>query len=185
MVTIFSVVLVEFAGRKFLLAISSAGMFLGSLLLSTYFYLTRPTLCSNSTLLDAASELAEGCNPHLNPLAITAVVLFVISFALGLGPVPWVLLSEYLPLSVRGVAGGIVVASAWSTAAVVAGSFLNLSEAVGAWSLWWIQTCVNLVGFLVIVMFFKETKGRKLEDIQEMFATNPCQLPCSSHCKKS
>ena len=169
-VTLVVVILVEFAGRKFLLVISSAGMFLASLLLSTYFYITRPSLCINSTLLELATDTTENCNPHLNPLAITAIVFFTISFSLGLGPVPWVLLSEYLPLNVRGVAGGIVTAGSWASSAVSAGTFLNFAEAAGAWSVWWTQAGINLVGFLVIVIFIKETKGKKLEEVQEMFS---------------
>ena len=186
LVTLVSVVLVEFAGRKFLLAISSAGMFLASLLLSTHFYITRPSLCNNSTLSNFSSASLEeevtSCNPQLYPLVVVAIMIFHIAYSLGVGPVPWVLLSEYLPLRVRGVAGGIAVAAAWSSAAVITGSFLSFSEALGAWSAWWTLSFINLVGFFVIVIFIVETKGKKLEEVQEIFAerTKAC---CTSSCR--
>ena len=188
LVTLVSVILVEFAGRKFLLAISSAGMFLSSVLLSAHFYVTRPSLCENSTFLSNSTvppdEEVTSCNPHLYPLVIFAIMLFHFAYSLGVGPVPWVLLSEYLPLRVRGVAGGIAVAAAWSAASVITGSFLSFSEALGAWSAWWTLSAINLVGFVVIVVFFVETKGKKLEEVQELFATRT-SVCCSSKCRHS
>ncbi len=174
---IVAVILVEFAGRKLLLAISSFGMFLASLLLSMHFYFTRPSLCNNSTVLEFAVDSSVDCNPHLYPVAIVAIMILSISFSSGLGPVPWVLLSEYLPLNVRGLAGGIAGTAAWISAAIVTGTFLTFSEALGAWTAWWTLTCINFVGFLVIVVFFVETKGKKLEEVKELFATR--KLCCS------
>ena len=186
-------VLIEFLGRKLLLAISSAGMLISTLLLSVHFYITRPSLCNNSTLLDNSTsdsitpdEELTSCNPHLYPLVIFAIMMFHFFYSLGVGPVPWVLLSEYLPLKVRGVAGGIAVASAWGSAAIVTGSFLSFSEATGAWSAWWTLSGINFVGFLIIVLFFVETKGKKLEEVQELFATKSkvcCLAP--SVCKRT
>ena len=182
--TLAAIVLVEIAGRKFLLMISSGGMLLASFLLSMHFYFTRPSLCINATLLELSTDVTENCNPHLNPLAITAIILFTLSFSLGVGPVPWVLLSEYLPLNVRGLAGGIAAASSYAAAALSAGTFLNFAEVAGAWSVWWTQSGINLVGFLVIAIFIKETKGKKLEEVQEMFAARTCKLCCSCEGEK-
>ncbi len=71
------------------------------------------------------------------------------SLSSGLGQVPWVLFSEYLPLNVRGLAGGIDGVAAWVSAAIVAaGSFLTFSEALGAWTTWWTLTCMLLWCFL-------------------------------------
>ena len=178
LVTIFAIVLVEFAGRKILLAVSSSGMFLGAALLGVHFYITRPGLCANETLpTDFFMEGEVSCNPHLFPLAIGAVVVFNVTFSIGLGPVPWVMLSEYLPSKVRGVAGGIVVSANWATASLSVGSFLSYSEALGPWTVWWTLAAINLVGFLVVVLFFVETKGKKLEDVQELFRTGHCCVP--------
>ena len=186
LVTFVSVFLIELIGRKFLLAVSSAGMFAASLLLGTYFYVTRPSPCNNSTLLETSTESLDSCHPHLYPLAILGFIIFAVSFALGLAPVPWVLLSEYLPLSVRGVAGGVTIAASRSMAAVVTGTFLSFSETLGAWTLWWTLTCVNFVAFLMIVLLVKETKGKELEEVQELFVARTCQPTCSAiTCKRT
>ena len=178
LVTILTILLVEFAGRKILLAVSSAGMFLGAALLGVHFYITRPGLCANDTLPTGFFMEGEvSCNPHLFPLAIVGVVVFNLGFAIGIGPVPWVMLSEYLPSKVRGVAGGIVVGANWATASLFVGSFLSYSEAFGPWTAWWTLAAINLMGFLVVVLFFVETKGKKLEEVQELFRTGHCCVP--------
>ena len=167
-------ILVEVAGRKLLLATSAGGMLISSTLLGVHFYVTRPSLCSNSSSIVAVPLMEETvtCNPHFSPLAILSLLLFAIAFSIGLGPMPWVLLSEYLPLQVRGIAGGIVVAANWSAAAIITGSFLSYSEHVRPWFAWWSLSVINLVGFLVIVIFVVETKGKSLEDVQELFKSS-------------
>lgn len=92
--------LVEVVGRKPLLAISSTGMVLGSILLGTPFYISRSSLCDDSMSINITSlphEEEMTCNPPFLPLVIIGVVIFTTSFSLGLGPIPWVLVSEYLP----------------------------------------------------------------------------------------
>ena len=171
--TLMAIVLVEFVGRKLLLAVSAIGTFLGSMLLGVHFYITRPELCTNSTLSGFSVELHEevSCDSHLLPLAVTGVVIFNLGFSIGAGPVPWVLLSEYLPLKVRGVAGGVVVATNWATASLVVGSFLSFTEELGAWTAWWTLAGISFIGFFVFVLFIVETKGKTLEEVQELFRT--------------
>jgi hypothetical protein len=177
--TIVAALIVESVGRKVLLLISAIGMFVGSSLLGVHFYITRPELCANSTALtESPADIPVSCNPHLFPLAVVAVVVFNIGFSLGAGPVPWIMLSEYLPMTVRGVAGGIVVAANWATASLLVGGFLSFSEELGAWTAWWTLAAVNLVAFFVFVLFFVETKGKTLEEVQVLFRTNTCCVPC-------
>ncbi len=84
---------------------------------------------------------------------------------------PWVILSEYLPLQVRGVAGGIVVACSWMAAVFITEGFLSYSALVGNWGAWLTLAAINLVGLIIIVLFIKETKGRTLEQVEELFNT--------------
>lgn len=174
--TILSGILVEFVGRKILLAVSAAGICTSQAVMGLHFYFTRPSLCTNSTAsvtdtIMEVSEAVEGCNPHLYPVAITAIIVMSLSFGIGAGPIPWILLSEYLPLHVRGVACGIIVAANRVTAAVITGTFLSYSKLVGPWYSWWTLSLFNLVGFVGIVLFVVETKGKKLEEVQELFKT--------------
>ncbi len=64
---IISILSIEFAGRKLLLGISSFGMLVGSLILSVQFYLTQPSLCNNSTILELSPDAAIDCNAIVYP----------------------------------------------------------------------------------------------------------------------
>ena len=164
-------VLVELIGRKSLLAVSSAGMCVSQIILGIQFYLMRSSLCDHL-------ESSMVCNPHLYPIAISGVLLCAISFGIGAGPVTWILLSEYLPLEIKGVAGGICVLSNRITAVILIGTFVSYSNWAGPWYPWWTLASFNLIGFVIILLFVVETKGKTLEEVQELFQKKVIQLPC-------
>ena len=58
-------------------------------------------------------------------------MLYVGSFAVGLGPVFWLILSEIYPLRMRGRAMSVGTAVNWSSNLVVAVSFLTLTQILG------------------------------------------------------
>ena len=180
--TIVSLFIVDLFGRKSLLVVSGIGMLIGTVLLGTQFFLTRPSLCtspgSNSStfskmILHADSNPDELCNSHLAPLAIVSLILFNAAFSIGWGPVPWVLLGELIPLRVRGVGSGIATLVNWSTAAIVAGFYLDYAERVKPWFAWWTFSVMNLLAVLFVVFFVSETKGKSLEEINNRYKKQP------------
>ena len=171
-------IVMDIFGRKFLLIISGMGALLGTTLLGTHFFITRPSLCQNSTnltatLLQNSPSLQDStnvsCNPQYAPLAIVGIIVYTVLFTIGWGPVPWVLLGELLPLQVRGVASGIVTFVNWGTAAMVAGFYPNYAQSVQLWFAWWSFSVLNLASVLFVVLFVFETKGKSLEEIQQKF----------------
>lgn len=160
---------VDLFGRKVLLIISSVGTFLGTTLLGVHFYVTSPSFCSAMNSTDTSS--VESCNPHLAPLAVTAVVVYNVGFSIGWGPVFWLLLGELLPLQVRGIGNGIAVFVTWGLTSIVVGTYLSYSEAVQPWFVWWTYSVVNLLSLFFIIFCLFETKGKSLEDIQKTFHT--------------
>ncbi len=178
--TLVSSYTVDVAGRKFLLILSGVGMFVGSVMLGTHFYITRASLCSdshqNSTIAKAflstlqdSPDSADACNTHYAPLAITSLILFNVAFSLGWGPVPWVLMSELLAQKVRGVASGIATFVNWGTAGIVIGFYLDYARVVEPWFAWWSFALLNLLGVVFVCLFIPETKGKTFEAIQEKF----------------
>jgi MFS family permease len=88
-------------------------------------------------------------------------------FAVGLGPVFWLLIAEIFPLAVRGRAMSLATISNWGFNLVVTITFLgliNLSGRVGTFLLYAALTLVAVVFTAVLV---PETKGRSLEEIEE------------------
>ena len=167
--TIISVCIIDCVGRKLLLLLSFSGMFVASIMLGVHFYITRPSLCddamnSTSNMLD---DSAISCNNQFAPLAIVSLIFFIMSFAVGLGPVLWTLMSEYLPLHVRGFASGVVIVANWAAAASVTGLYLSYANLVKPWFAWWTFSIINLGGLVFVLLFVVETKGKSLEKIQE------------------
>ena len=165
--------LVDLIGRTTLLIISGTGMFLGSSMLGTHFFITRSSLCNNSTLIDSMETMTESCNTQFGPLAIVSLVLYRFSFAIGLGPIPWILVAEFLPLSVRGFASGFIMTVTWSTSSAVVGGFLEYAELVQPWFALWTLALLNLAAALFVLIFLPETKGKSLEELETKFAKKP------------
>ena len=165
-----SFVAVDLIGRTSLLILSGTGMFLGSEMLGVHFFITRPSLCDsyNSTLVESV-DVVKSCNTHFGPLAIVSLILYRFAFAIGWGPIPWLLLSELLPLAVRGVASGFAMFTTWSIAAIVAGFYLEYAELVQPWFAMWTFSLINLASVLFVLIFIPETKGRTLEEMERKF----------------
>lgn len=168
--TFVSVCIIDCVGRKVLLIISFFGMFVASTMLGTHFFVTRPSLCEGISTSNVSFEDATGvCNSHFAPLAIVSLIFFMMSFAIGLGPVLWTLMSEYLPLHVRGFASGVVILANWVAGAIVTGVYLSYANLVKPWFAWWTFSLINLGGMVFVLIFIMETKGKSLETIQETF----------------
>ena len=162
--------LVEVAGRKSLYIVSSVGICASHLTMGIMFYLTQST-CSSSDS-DAV------CSSSLYPMAIAGIVLFAFSFGIGAGPITWILLSEYLPLRIKGIAGGISVLCNRLVAVILSGTFLSFSKYAGPWAPWFLLAFINLTGLVIIILFVVETKGRTLEEVQQLFHDRILQVPC-------
>ena len=175
---------VDLLGRKVLLILSGIGMFIGATMLGAHFYITRPSLCDtfNSTVIDPVEYVPEPCNTHFGTLAILSLVLFRFSYSIGWGPIPWLLLSELLPLSVRGVASGFAMFLTSGTAAVVSGFYLEYSRLVQPWFAMWTFSLINLAAALFVLIFIPETKGKSLEEMERRFEkiSNPLHCSCLS-----
>ena len=169
MFTIIGAFLIDLIGRKILLIVSGIGMLIGTVSLGTFFYITRPELCSNVTM-DALDNTGDNlCNSYLSPVAIASLIFFYASFAIGWGPVPFVLLGELIPLHVRGIGSGIATFINWTAAAIVTGFYLDYAEAVNNWFAWWSFSVLNAIAIVFTIIFVFETKGKNLEDIQHRF----------------
>ena len=183
--TLFSILVIDFVGRKLLLVFSSIGMIIGSALLGVHFLLTRPSQCTETTPLtnnstenlqnQAPNGEFENCiNMEFVPLAISSTVLFAVAYSIGWGPVPWVLLSELIPVRVRGAASGIATLVNWGSAAFIIGVYLEYSHAVRDWFAWWTFAVLNLIAAVFAIAFVRETKGKTLEDIEQYYRDHRC-----------
>lgn len=108
---------------------------------------------------------------------IVAVMLFVIFFELGLGPITWLIGSEIYTVRTRGAATSIVSAINWICNFAVGMSYPTIQLALGGLSFVPFGIIIGL-GFIFIYYFVVETKGKQLDEIQSDIAKLQNKLTC-------
>ncbi|GAU11091.1 hypothetical protein TSUD_197150 [Trifolium subterraneum] len=98
-------------------------------------------------------------------LAVAGVLIYVAAFSIGMGPVPWVIMSEIFPIHVKGTAGSLVVLINWLGAWVVSYTFNFLMSWSSPGTLFLYAGC-SLLTILFVAKLVPETKGKTLEEIQ-------------------
>ncbi|WP_414040009.1 sugar porter family MFS transporter [Acidithiobacillus sp. M4-SHS-6] len=97
---------------------------------------------------------------------VTMVAVFVAFFAIGLGPIFWLLISEIFPLAIRGRAMSIATVANWVSNMVITGIFLNLLLAIGRGPTFLLYAGMTVLAILFTLWIVPETKGRTLEEIE-------------------
>jgi sugar porter (SP) family MFS transporter len=111
-----------------------------------------------------ASNAALG--PGLKWAAVGCLLIYIASFAVSLGPIAWVLISEIYPLKVRGLGMSLATMSNWIFNFVVALTFLSLIDWVGRAGAFWTFGGVAVAGLVFCWRWTPETKGVGLEKIE-------------------
>ncbi|KAG0288479.1 hypothetical protein BGZ96_007758 [Linnemannia gamsii] len=138
--TLASVALIDKSGRRTLLLISFAGVSLSSVL------------------------LVVGAYTDVGVLVVVAVFLYTAFFAIGLGPIPWLLLSELLPTYALSSASAVATAVNWGTNFVIGLVFPTLNNALGNGT-FILFAAITAVGFVYTWFFVPETRARSIEEI--------------------
>ncbi|CAO3610498.1 unnamed protein product [Cunninghamella echinulata] len=116
------------------------------------------------------------CPPRSNDKAITGVlitslIVYVASYALGLGYNPWLIQSEIFTTSMRGKANGISTAVNWICNLIVSTSFLSLTEAITTGGTYFFYAGLSIVLWIFIYFLVPETANLTLEEIHQGFMT--------------
>lgn len=113
---------------------------------------------------------------YVGIISLIGVLVFIGSFALSMGPVTWVLLSEMFPNSVRSVALSIAVAVQWAANYAVSQSFPVVAESSLNTGPFWNNSLPYFLfsGFIILLIIFTikyipETKGKSLEELETMW----------------
>ena len=88
-------------------------------------------------------------------------------YAMSLAPVTWVLISEIFPNKVRGEATSVAVLSLWAAYFILVFTFPVLFEKLQEKS-FYIYSAVCLIGFFFVFFKVRETKGKTLEELEDI-----------------
>lgn len=111
---------------------------------------------------------------HVSRAAILAdVLVYLACFAIGLGPVFWLLISEIYPTTIRGQAMSVASVTVWIFDLLVSATFLSLIGAVGARFAFWLYAAACVAAFVFAFWLVPETKGRSLEEIEASWSGEP------------
>ncbi|KAL9226531.1 hypothetical protein vseg_002334 [Gypsophila vaccaria] len=139
--------LMDKQGRKSLLMTSFSGMAASMLLLSLSF--TWKVLA-----------------PYSGTLAVLGTVLYVLSFSLGAGPVPALLLPEIFASRIRAKAVALSLGMHWASNFVIGLYFLSVVNKFGISKVYLGFASVCMLAVVYIAGNVVETKGRSLEEIE-------------------
>ncbi|KAB2612474.1 plastidic glucose transporter 4 [Pyrus ussuriensis x Pyrus communis] len=139
--------LMDKQGRKSLLLGSFGGMAASMLLLSLSF-------------------TWKALDPYSAPLSVTGTFLYVLSFALGAGPVPALLLPEIFASRIRAKAVSLSLGMHWISNFAIGLYFLSFVTKFGIGRVYFGFAGVCLLAVLYIAGNIVETKGRSLEEIE-------------------
>jgi len=114
------------------------------------------------------SELFSGAIRINTTLILIAILAFVASFAISIGPVMWVLFSELFPNSIRAVAISFVGFINSIISFIVQLVFPWELENLGSASTFFLYGLFSLAGLLFILLKVPETKGKSLEELQKL-----------------
>jgi MFS transporter, SP family, galactose:H+ symporter len=99
-------------------------------------------------------------------IGVLSLAVYIASFAIGLGPVFWLLISEIFPLNVRGQGASLATMANWLSNFIVSVTFLSLLNALGSVWTFVLYAALCGVGILFCLCFVPETKGVPLEIIE-------------------
>lgn len=140
--------LLDKVGRRPLLLSGTVGCIVGLVIIGFFFH------------------AGTGFQHHYPEVALGAMMLYLASFEISLGPVFWLMISEIFPLKIRSKAMAVATIANWLFNFLVSYFFLTLTQGIGKDGTFWLYAGFGVCA--VTFFFFKvpETKNRSLEEIE-------------------
>ncbi|XP_057340468.1 facilitated trehalose transporter Tret1-like isoform X3 [Microplitis mediator] len=146
---------VDRLGRRILLIISGTGSALSLGAIGLFFYLK-----------DAAKSDVSG----IGWLPLTSMIIYMSTYSVGLGPLPWTIMGEMFSPEIKTKASGITVFICCFLAFVVSKYFISVAVSFGQFTAFWFFGVFCILSVLFTVFILPETKGKSLQEIQNELA---------------
>lgn len=107
---------------------------------------------------------------QLDPIILSVFVLVAIGiYSSTIAPVTWVLISEIFPNEIRSKASSFAVLYLWASYFILVFTFPILADNLGTFGPFWLYSVICFLGFWFIKNNVRETKGKTLEEMGDIF----------------
>ncbi|XP_028903071.1 proton myo-inositol cotransporter [Ornithorhynchus anatinus] len=137
--------------------------------------------CANETKSKAEEQFwaYNFCPTPYSWTALLGLILYLIFFAPGMGPMPWTVNSEIYPLWARSTGNACSSGTNWIFNVLVSLTFLHTAEYLTYYGAFFLYAVFAALGLLFIYGCLPETKGKKLEEIESLFDNRLCMCGAS------
>ncbi|KAJ8381829.1 hypothetical protein SKAU_G00026070 [Synaphobranchus kaupii] len=136
--------------------------------------------CSNTTQMTEGIYWAYNyCPTSYSWIVLLGLILYLASFAPGMGPMPWTVNSEIYPLWARSTGNACSSGVNWTFNVLVSLTFLHVAQYLTYYGAFFLYSCLAVLGFFFIYGCLPETKGRRLEEIEALFEGRLCTCGAS------
>lgn len=153
--TVIGSLLVDRLGRKVLLYLSGILHVISLSTLGLYYF-----------AIDDSTSNSFGWVP------IVSLVLFIIGFSIGYGPIPWLMTAEIPPSASRSYTSAIATAANWTFAFLITKNFESVKKAITKQGVFFLFGLFSFLSVLFVFFFLPETKGKSEEEIEAFFKPN-------------
>ena len=164
--TFIAVGLVDKAGRKLLLAIGTGIQVVALACVGVVFLLAARV----TEAAAAPGRMGQNTGSQFTHtqviLLLVSLLIYIAAFAMAMGPIPWIIISEIFPARIRGRAASVGVLTLWLANAATTQTFPILKAHAGLTTTFFIYSGCSLVSFLFVLLILPETKGKTLEQIE-------------------
>ncbi|KAI4490300.1 hypothetical protein M0802_010768 [Mischocyttarus mexicanus] len=140
-------------GRRVPSIISGSGMTLSMGLLSIYLLMN-----------DKGYVIKDG-----GIIPVICVVTFIFLSTLGFLSIPFAMIGEIYPSKVKDILSGLTTCTAYIFSSVTIKTYPSMLLHMGKHGVFFFYSTVSLLGTLFVLFFLPETKGKSLNEIEEMF----------------
>ncbi|XP_064083421.1 facilitated trehalose transporter Tret1-like isoform X2 [Macrobrachium nipponense] len=151
----------------------------------TIDYVGRKPFIGGSSLVCGLSVLVSGLFlvldlPGKSWVSLGLLLVYVISYGLGIGPIPWVYIGELLPTPVRPMGSSLMVFTYNLGGFVMNYTFLKIISRLDLGLTLVIFSVPNFIITLIVILWLPETRGRSLEELQDVFRNKSASSPETS-----
>ncbi|XP_078042913.1 facilitated trehalose transporter Tret1 [Augochlora pura] len=146
-----STTVVDCFGRRSLLMASTLGTGASTALVGTFFYLQR-----------TGADVAD-----IVWLPAIGVILYIVTYAVGLAGLPFTMISEVFPTNVKALGSTIAMMCLNAFAFSVTSIYSTIDEAWGKHTAFWIYAAVSFFGTAFVYSYVPETRKKTLQEVQD------------------